>query len=278
MHGVALQPLPDTLVALKVQRSSVALPSRWPPHLRRLELHSTRLDWTTIPRTLEALILDDSDLPDREVPDKIELPPDLKTLTLQFGERPPGAYFGRMLTALAGVKTTLVSLSLNRVPGGGDFSGFSSLRSLTLRTAADLSDLKLPPKLKILEIHGPIEELPELPPSLQELDLTGCATLTSVPDLSSYESLRRLYLGDTGLTSLPALPGKLQTLDLSGTGIRALGRLPDGLRDLVISAGQIKALGALPVGLRKLQFLSEDGLDPCREPDLEEWWRDDAPG
>ena len=278
MHGVALQPLPDTLVALKVQRSSVALPSRWPPHLRRLELHSTRLDWTSIPRTLEALILDDSDLPDREVPDKIVLPQDLKTLTLQFGERPPGAYAERMLASLAEAKTSLVSLSLNRVPDGGDLSDYSSLRTLTLRMTGDLSRVTLPEGLKTLVIHGPIEQLPALPAALQKLDLTGCTELTSLPDLSPYLGLRKLYVGSTGLTSLPALPDKLQTLDLSGTEIRTLGALPIGLRELVVTVGRFKTLGPLPTGLCKLKFLSEDGLDPCREPDLEEWWRDDDTG
>ena len=277
MLGVALQPLPETLEALKIQRSSVEPPARWPPHLRRLEVHSTHFDWTSMPRTLEALILDDSDLPpDKKVPDKIELPRNLKTLTLQFGERPQEGYVERMFAALERVKTSLVSLSLNRIPDGGDFSGFSSLQSLTLRTAEDLSDLKLPDTLKTLALHGPIEQLPALPTSLHELDLTGCTSLTSLPDLCSYKGLRKLYLGSTSLTSLPALPDKLQTLDLSGTGIQVLGPLPEGLRDLAVSVGQVRTLGALPSNLATLRFLPENGVVPCSRPELENWWEDGA--
>ena len=271
-----LKPLPDTLEALKIQRSLVAQPDRWPPHLRRLELHSTHLTWTAtprMPRTLNALILDNS-----AIPDGIELPPGLETVTLRFAGQATEAYVERMLGSLEQVRTSLVSLSLDRVPDGEDLTGFSSLRSLTLQTAEDLAELKLPASLETLEIHGQIEDLPSpLPKSLKKLDLSGCAALKKLPDLSQYQKLEKLYLRNTGLASLPKLPGNLQRLDLSGTGIRALEKLPAGLRELTLSVGQVRALGDLPAKLCTLRFLPEGSEAPCLQSDLDEWWKDGVP-
>jgi len=119
--------------------------------------------------------------------------------------------------------------------------------------------------ITILDLSGctSLTKLPDnLPVKLTELDLSGCTNLTELPDNLPVE-LTKLYLsGCTNLTKLPDnLPVKLTELDLSGC--TSLTKLPDNLLVKLVELTWLNLSGCrsltklpdnLPVKLTKLDL------------------------
>jgi hypothetical protein len=99
-----------------------------------------------------------------------------------------------------------------------------------------------------------LNTLPDLPPNLQWLDLSGCSSLNTLPELP--QNLERLDLsGCSSLNTLPDLPPNLQKLDLSAcSSLNTLPDLPPSLQYLNLSG--CSSLNTLPDLPPSLQYLN----------------------
>ena len=82
--------------------------------------------------------------------------------------------------------------------------------------------VSLHPQLASLSIHGDgkaLTKIPELPKSLQVLDIENCPNLHSLPSLRSSRLWYLHIKNATGLLSLPAVPNSLQELELLDCGV-----------------------------------------------------------
>lgn len=86
----------------------------------------------------------------------------------------------------------------------------------------------LPVNLKDLRYkEGICSSVPPLPSSLEQLNLSYCAFLTSLPALPS--TLKRLYVDHSSLTNLPSLPNNITDLNASYTFITEIQNVPDSI-------------------------------------------------
>jgi uncharacterized repeat protein (TIGR01451 family) len=105
--------------------------------------------------------------------------------------------------------------------------------------------------------------------ALKDIQLYGCSTLTTLPDLPSINALQ-IY--NSGVTTLQNLPNSIKTIVTSGTPISSINAwptsvesidmyysslasipaLPSGLIYLVISNANLSSLPTLPSGLEQL--------------------------
>jgi len=229
-----------------------------------LELNSVRdVEWTPLPR-LRALRLIDAERP-------LDFPDTLEVLDL-------GAELEADVSKLQRLSPILRRLTLRLGPGGRpdpsglDFSGFQGLEELDIASDAPVSVVGLPTTLKRLSLRIPsLGALPELPEGLNELDLTGVANLTVLPEALP-QGLKTLVLRNAGLSELPALPAGLETLDISGTGITHLtASLSEAkrLQSLILHLDQLSNLEDVPPSVTSLSFRSTSPVVPCPDSLLE---------
>lgn len=106
-----------------------------------------------------------------------------------------------------------------------------------------------------MSICGQLQELPDLPPKLQDLRLLGCFNLRSLPDLPQNLEILHLESCDT-LRSLPELPATLRELYCASCA--ELEALPDSLSSTAVTSlvcsrlSKIKSLPQLPSSLVEL--------------------------
>ncbi|KAF3784351.1 Disease resistance protein [Nymphaea thermarum] len=166
----------------------------------------------------------------------------------------------------------LGKLEYLRIIGGAVKKLSSSIRHLSSLQTLDLEDTwlsELPEglgdlaALRELILSGcvSLKHLPQLPCSLQTLDLGGCILLSELPEgLGNLAALRELILsGCVSLKHLPQLPCSLQTLVLGGCTL--LSELPESLGDLatlreLILSGCVSLdhLPQLPPSLQRLDL------------------------
>ncbi|MEI6087545.1 MAG: hypothetical protein WCR66_08170 [Bacteroidota bacterium] len=108
--------------------------------------------------------------------------------------------------------------------------------------------------LKILVLNmNKISILPNLPPSLIELDVSFNEDLRALPQLPV--SLKKLDIQHTIINELPAnLPSQLEYLKCTHTQIKILPKLPNSLKDLYIQETEITSLSQLPDKLETLIY------------------------
>lgn len=150
----------------------------------------------------------------------------------------------------------LVDLTI-RTGAPGTLQGVlpSSLRVLRLELPPSASwtcKFELPEGLEELRVsHGGLAELPQLPTSLQVLEIPGYAG--SLPPLPQ---LLELNISHSGLEQLPALPDSLQVLYASQNLLRRLPALPAGLLHAELYNNLLEELPPLPPTLLQLNVLN----------------------
>lgn len=263
--------LPRFLVELSLDRQQVGKLTDLPVSLRRLrvsECGGASGLLISLPATLSSLEVEGV-----ELPKGCWLPPDLRSLTLRLAYGLDAACLPAGLEELhlAGAEAATVgalALPLVRLglvsPGNADLDDLpalpDSLRYLNLDyTDSDLQRLAAEtPSLVALRFRGfPLAVLPDLPESLQVLDLGGSVLLRSLSRLRDRNGdLEVLLLGGSPLfTSLAEVPPSVRVLDISHTGISSLAGLPRGLEELTLSRGQVNSLEGLPSTVRELSIV-----------------------
>ena len=90
---------------------------------------------------------------------------------------------------------------------------------------------ELPSNLRVLICSlVPITQLPNLPQTLEALNLIACDYLTTLPNLPN--SLLRIRIAGVPITTLPLLPPNLKMLACIRTALTTLPPLPDSLWDI----------------------------------------------
>ena len=93
--------------------------------------------------------------------------------------------------------------------------------------------------------------------SLSEDILTlnvSCRSIKSLPNLTRFKNLQKLYCGNNELTSLPTLPQNLQELYSSNNKLTSLPILPQNLQILFCFNNELTSLPFLPQNLRILSY------------------------
>lgn len=168
-------------------------------------------------------------------------------------------------------------------------SGFSSLKILVLNMNKISILPNLPQSLNELDVsfNEDLTSLPQLPVSLKKLDIqhTAVGELPSnLPPQLEYLrcsriplkilpnlpiSLVDLYIDETLITTLPQLPPELKYLNCSHTPIKILPNLPGSLRDLYINETEITSLSQLPDQLNSLCYSNKFiHCIPCKNVNL----------
>jgi hypothetical protein len=97
----------------------------------------------------------------------------------------------------------------------------------------------LPPNLQQLHVTGcsQLQSLPGLPPTLLELSCQGCTALAELPSSLSSTAVSKLNCsGCSKLEGLPQLPSCLSELELGDCiSLRELPVLPQGLKSLIVT-------------------------------------------
>jgi len=125
------------------------------------------------------------------------------------------------------------------------------------RDVRDLFDLEnLPAHLKMLTLRFWLEinELPELPESLEHLAILNYQDLEKKPVLPA--GIKALTIGASGAhLDLPALPSGLEALFiLNARTVSGLSPLPPGLKVLTLCVGDLREIPALPATLESLEI------------------------
>lgn len=107
-----------------------------------------------------------------------------------------------------------------------------------------------------------IKMLPNLPPCLQDLDISE-NPLRSLPSLP--KSLIKLNCSDCNLRSLPSLPNTLQYLLCDGNKLEQLPELPPNLVVLHCEQNRLAQLPLLPKSLRNLETYHNPWKPPYSE-------------
>lgn len=131
----------------------------------------------------------------------------------------------------------------------GLYMGHNLLSYFPLAQLTNITSLKID--------YNPIGSIALIPPSLVDLDVTGC-NISSIPALPSI--LYALKCGNNNLTLLPTLPAGLQYLDCSNNHITSLPALPNGLNALVASGNGLFCIPNLPT---YPGFTSDIGYSIC---------------
>ncbi|TXG68565.1 hypothetical protein EZV62_003500 [Acer yangbiense] len=153
--------------------------------------------------------------------------------------------------------------------------GLESLKEFDISDCSKLKRLpELPNNLKTLGIAG-CKSLVEIPSSfkylnkVESLKLNDCESLTSIPDLSGWKSLK--YLGAWGcrkLKMLPEVPNNIEIVHLSDTLIK---ELPPSFEDLdslkSLSLYDCSMLKSLPSSICKSKSLHDLTLENCSKFD-----------
>ena len=93
--------------------------------------------------------------------------------------------------------------------------------------------------------------LNSLPEDILTLDIS-CKGIKSLPDLTKFKNLKKLYCYDNQLTSLPTLPQNLEILHCFCNQLTYLPTLPQNLEILYCDNNQLTYLPTLPQNLEKL--------------------------
>ena len=93
--------------------------------------------------------------------------------------------------------------------------------------------------------------LNSLPEDILTLDIS-CKGIKSLPDLTKFKNLKKLYCYDNLLTSLPTLPQNLEILHCFCNQLTYLPTLPQNLEILYCDNNQLTYLPTLPQNLEKL--------------------------
>jgi Leucine-rich repeat (LRR) protein len=93
--------------------------------------------------------------------------------------------------------------------------------------------------------------------SLSEDILTlnvSCRSIKSLPNLTRFKNLQKLYCNNNKLTSLPTLPQNLQELYCNNNKLTSLPILPQNLRILFCFTNELTSLPILPENLKTLSY------------------------
>ncbi|GAB5416968.1 MAG: hypothetical protein Crog4KO_18350 [Crocinitomicaceae bacterium] len=102
----------------------------------------------------------------------------------------------------------------------------------------------------LLVDNGDVAVLPQLPSTLEIVNLNGC-NLTSLPTLPS--GLIELNVRGNNLSTLPVLPSTLKKLiTTSNSQLSSLPTLPNGLEELIVVSNDLSTLPTLPTSLKTL--------------------------
>jgi NB-ARC domain/Rx N-terminal domain len=170
----------------------------------------------------------------------------------------PDQWLLRNSTALKKLEINDAS-SLKSLPA--IMASLTALEGLFIFEAALLDELpELPDSLETLLIWGAesLEGLPGLPPSLTRLVIVDAKSLKSLPaTMSRLTALRKLEIrGADLLKKLPELPASLETLLIFGAeSLEGLPGLPASLTILVIE--DAKSLKSMPATMSRLTALRE---------------------
>ncbi|MBK7970152.1 MAG: T9SS type A sorting domain-containing protein [Bacteroidetes bacterium] len=131
----------------------------------------------------------------------------------------------------------------------GLYMGHNQLSYFPVAQLTNITSLKID--------YNPIGSIALIPPSLVDLDVTGC-NISSIPPLPPI--LYALKCGNNNLTLLPALPSSLQYLDCSNNHITSLPTLPNVLNALAASGNGLFCIPNLPTNP---SFTSDIGYSIC---------------
>jgi len=93
--------------------------------------------------------------------------------------------------------------------------------------------------------------------SLSEDILTlnvSCRSIKSLPNLTRFKNLQKLYCNNNKLTSLPTLPQNLEELYCSNNKLTSLPMLPETLKILFCYNNQLTLFPTLPENLKILSY------------------------
>jgi Leucine-rich repeat (LRR) protein len=85
------------------------------------------------------------------------------------------------------------------------------------------------------------------------LNVSG-RSITSLPDLTRFKNLQKLYCFNNELTSLPSLPQNLEELYCSNNKLTSLPSLPQNLQKLYCCSNKLTLLPTLPDNLKILSY------------------------
>jgi hypothetical protein len=85
------------------------------------------------------------------------------------------------------------------------------------------------------------------------LDVSG-RSITSLPNLTRFKNLQKLYCFNNELTSLPSLPQNLEELYCSNNKLTSLPSLPQNLQKLYCCSNKLTLLPNLPQNLKILSY------------------------
>ncbi len=169
----------------------------------------------------------------------VDLPPKLRVLDVSWSPT---------LNSLAGITAPVADLNISHTA----VRDFRSLPDSITRLTDQICELN---------------EVKEVPPHLQALDLSGCWKLELIENLP--ESLQELNVAGTAISSLPELPDSLLRLNISNTKIAGkLPKMPAKLQELTINFHQLRSLEGLPPTVNRIVFVGyeKDGKLVVSEP------------
>ena len=254
----SLPPLPKGLTALHASGNQLLVLPPLPPTLQYLDAHSNCLiALPTLPQTLETLNVENNFL--------TALPVLSTSLTCT---RESGNLIGMhptFSTSRHGIEMLLLSYQNPLVGIANNVSlhpylgrlmqwlqkapadEMTARRNVVRQIVLGLNELPRQFEIKAKEFG--LTSLPELPPGLGFLEVSG-NRITELPELPV--NLARLHVDENPLNGLPKLPAGLEALSVRETRLSTLRELPDTLEHLDVSYNELSVLPELPAGLTTL--------------------------